>query len=279
MKTSATVAGVLVASLVIAAPNPAFSQHSFLKSGEVDDKDVAVAYYNKIDPDNLRTNLDAWLEVNGYHDPANEIIEVRGHFIDGDLAFWRSISLVEDKRPGYEGNIAFTTANYSTETDAVNGTNPVSIVNMEYSPGPGGDRITKFYMFDKDDGRRVTGATFDRSGEPLHLPAACYACHGGDEGPGETNGTFLAFDLNTMNFGDTTQASLESGFKKLNEAVLRTDPTKATRKLIRGLYGGAGLPRSTQDLTYIPTGWMSEPEPDQHLISRDALDRFKIPWW
>lgn len=271
MKKKSIVAGVLMSSLVMAVPGTAFSQHSFLKSGGVDDANVAIAYYNTIDPNNLRMTQAEWLEVNGYNDPLNEIIEVRGHFSDGDLAFWRSISLVNDKRSGHEDNIAFTTANYNTEMDALNGTNPVSIVNMEYSPGPEDDHITKFYVFDVNTGERVTSTVFDSSNEQLHLPAACYSCHGGDddaeaplpdgynEGSGETNATFLAFDINTMTFGNTTQASLEPNIKKLNEAVLNTDPTKATRKLVKGLYGGAELPRSTQDLTYIPTSWMDEP--------------------
>lgn len=272
MKLKATVVGVLMASLSTAIPGTAYSQHGFLKSGGVDDDDVAIAYYKTIDPNNQRMTQDAWLEVNGFNDPINEIVVVKGHFSDGDLAFWRGISLVVDKRDGYEGNVAFTTANYTTETDALNGTNPVSIVNMEYSQGPEDDQITKFYVFDVNTGQRVTSTVFDSSGEQLHLPAACYSCHGGDddaeaplldgynEGSGETNATFLAFDINTMKFGNTTQASLELAIKKLNEAVLLTDPTKATRKLVKGLYGGSGLPSDTQKLDYIPTSWLEEPE-------------------
>ena len=273
MNKRTIVAGVLMASLSIAVPGTVFSQqHGFLKSGGVDDADVAIEYYNTIDPYEERTTQADWLEVNGYNDSVNKEIDVRGHFSDGDLAFWRSITLVKDKRDGYKGNIAFTTANYNTEKDALNGTNPLSIVNMEYSPGPEGDPITKFYVFDVDTGERVTSTVFDNSGEQLHLPAACFSCHGGDDdaeaplpngyndGSGETNATFLAFDIRTMKFGTTTQADLEAGIKKLNKAVLRTDPTKATRKLIKGLYGGAGLSRNTQDLTYIPASWEDESE-------------------
>ena len=49
-------------------------------------------------------------------------------------------------------------------------------------------------------------------------------------------------------------------FVTYNQAVLRTNPTHATRTLINGLYGGSGLPRSTQDLTYIPSSWVGEEE-------------------
>jgi len=272
MKIRATVAGVLMASLCTAVPGTGWAQHDFLTSGVVDDEEVANAYYDTIDPNNLRLTQNAWLEVNGFNDPINEIIEAKGHFSEGDLAFWRGISMVRDKRDGYKGNIAFTTANYATETDSLNGTNPVSIVNMEYSPGPEEDKITKFYVFDVNSGARMTSTVFDSTGAQLFMPAACYSCHGGDDdaeaplsdgyndGSGETNSTFLSFDINTMSFGNTTQASLEAAFKKMNKAVLRTDPTKATRKLIKGLYGGSKLPLDTQDLSYTPTSWQAESE-------------------
>jgi mono/diheme cytochrome c family protein len=278
MKTRALVVGALMASFCIAVPTTAFAQQDILKAGGVDDEGVANAYYETIDPDNLRTTQDDWEAVNGFNDPLNEVVEATGYFNEGDLAFWRSIFMVEDKRPGYEGNIAFTTINYASEEDALEGDpeKMVSIVNMEYSPGPNGEdedeakRITKFYVYDAVSGDRQISTAFDDRGEALYLPAACFSCHGGDDdaeaplpegyndGSGETNGTFLAFDVNTMTFGNTSLASLEAAFKKMNEAVLRTDPTKATRTLIKGLYGGSGLPRNTQDLAYIPTSWAGE---------------------
>lgn len=103
------------------------------------------------------------------------------------------------------------------------------------------------------------------------MPAACYSCHGGDddaEGPqpngynggsGETNSTFIAFDVNTMSFGGVDQASLEGSFKAFNEAILHTDPTSATETLIEGLYGGPGLPLAEQDTAYIPDDWKANP--------------------
>jgi mono/diheme cytochrome c family protein len=61
-----------------------------------------------------------------------------------------------------------------------------------------------------------------------------------------------------MTFGNPPQADLEKAFKQFNQAVLRTNPTQATRTLINGLYGGSTLPRSTQDLAYIPSSWAGE---------------------
>jgi mono/diheme cytochrome c family protein len=208
--------------------------------------------------------------VNGFNDTRNKVVVAKGYFNEGDLSFWRGIEMVIDQRPGKKGNIAFTTVNYNTEQDALDEVNKVSIVNMEYSPGPDGTRITKFYVFDPVTGARQTSTAFDSRGEQLFLPAACFSCHGGDDdavspltggyndGSGETNGTFLAFDVNTMTFGNTSLASLEKAFKQFNQAVLRTNPTQATKTLINGLYGGSGLPKNTQDLTYIPSSWAGE---------------------
>jgi hypothetical protein len=307
MKTTATVVGALMASFCIAVPTTAFAQQDILKAGGVDDEDVANAYYETIDPDNLRTTQDDWEAVNGFNDPLNEVVEATGYFNEGDLSFWRSIFMVEDKRPGYEGNIAFTTINYASEEDALEGDpeKMVSIVNMEYSPGPNGEdedepkRITKFYVYDAVSGDRLTSTTFDDRGEELYLPAACFSCHGGDDdaeaplpegyndGSGETNGTFLAFDVNTMTFGNTPLASLDEAFKKMNKAVLRTDPTRATRALIKGLYGGAGLPRNTQDLDYIPTSWVGEEELYRDVIvpscrschTTSDTKLLRLSWW
>ena len=84
-----------------------------------------------------------------------------------------------------------------------------------------------------------------RPGNLRTTQGACYSCHGGDddaeaplpdgynEGSGETNATFLLLDVTTMAFGNTPLAGLETDFKKMNEAMLHTDPTKATRALPR----------------------------------------------
>ncbi|MCU7877920.1 MAG: hypothetical protein KZQ84_14165 [Candidatus Thiodiazotropha sp. (ex Lucinoma borealis)] len=299
MKTTSTVVGVLLTSFIIADSGVAQTLQNTLKAGGVDDEEVANAYYETIDPDSQRLSQSDWEDINGYNDPINTVVVAKGHFSAGDLGFWREISMVRDKRDGFRGNIAFTTVNYNTEQDSLDGTNPVSIVNMEYSPGPEEDRITKFYIYDVVTGERVTSTTFDTTGEELFLPAGCFSCHGGDddaeapleggynEGSGETNATFLAFDANTMTFGNTTLASLESAFKELNKAVLRTDPTKATRKLVKGLYGGSRLPRNTQNLDYIPASWADEADLYREVIipscrgchTTSDTKLLSLAWW
>jgi hypothetical protein len=269
--------GTLIAIFCIFEPVAAWAQHDILKAGGVDDEGVAEAYYATIDPDNLRTTQSDWEEENGFNDPVNEVVVAKGYFNEGDLSFFRSIHMVEDKRRGYRGNVAFTTVNYRSESDALAEINKVSVVNMEYSEGPEEDHLSKFYVF-SPDGARQNGTAFvpgdpGEAGETLYLPAACYSCHGGDddaespmpsegynEGSGETNATFLAFDIHTMRFDNTSQASLEPAFKQMNKAILHTDPTKATRALIKGLYGGSRLPRATQVPDYIPASWESEAE-------------------
>ena len=272
---------VLMASFCIAVPGTAWGgNHSFLKANGVDDEEVAKAYYRTIDPNNLRMTQQEFEDVNGFNDPRNTVVDVRGYKNEGDLGFWRSIRMVRDKRPGYEDNIAFTTANYETEAASLAGKPTVSIVNMEYSPGPEDDMLTKFYVFEVDDvnnnGKRLTSTSFDGI-ETLYLPAACYSCHGGDddaesplaeynEGSGETNATFLLIDVATQSSNTIPMATLEVDFKKVNEAVLDTDPSKATRALIKGLYGGPGLPRDTQDLSYIPSSWVGEEQLYREVI-------------
>ena len=302
-KLKAAITGVLLAGVIL--PGAVYSddeENGFLKANGVDNEAVANAYYQTIDPDNLRLTQYDWENVNGYHDPVNEIVEVAGHFNASDLGFWRRISMVEDKRPGYTGNIAFTTVNYVTEYDAVNDVNPVSIVNMEYSPGPEGNRITKFYIYDGATGQRLTKTVFDpdqATAEELYLPAGCFSCHGGEDdaeaplpngyndGTGETDGGFLAFDFNVFEFGSlVTRADQKAAVKKLNQGVLKTNPPQAVKKLIRGLYGGRGLPRNTQDSSYVPSSWVTEPQLYQVIVT-DCLgchtlsesEVLSLKWW
>jgi len=295
MRTRIIVVSALMASFSIAFSGAAWPQMDALKAGGVDTVEVAIAYYNTIDPYGLRETQAEWREENGFNDLAtNRIIDARGYENVGDLGFYRGIEMVRDKRPGKKGGIAFTTVNYNSQEDANQDKCQVSVVNMEYSQGPEGDDwIVKFYVFEpKNDpagtvcgrtdpltqpnsdsnnpnaGMRAYSTAFPDS-EELYVPAACYSCHGGDddaeapiesynEGSGETNATFLLFDVATMNLAGTSEADLEAKFRKFNKAVLRTDPSKATRTLARGLYGGRKLPYPTQDTDYIPDSWVGD---------------------
>ena len=332
---------ITVAAFCIAASGTTLAQlvpNKPLKVNGVDDLGVAESYYKTIDPNDEKTNLEDWREANGFNDPINTVVEAKGFYSNGDVGFWRLIQMVIDERPGFEGNVAFHTVNYNTEIDSLTDQNAVSIINMEYSPGPmsvassnirsGRDaigtrdedrdedhedrhkrnkrdrdedrnedrtnnssadgRITQFYVFDTGPtGIRLPSTSYDFRNEQLFLPAACFACHGGDDnakspmppegyagGTGETGATFLSYDLRIMAFADDnppprgtadtppdnrmTLADVEAAFKKFNEGVLLTNPTEETIALINGIYGGEGLPNDTQNLDYIPADWMAE---------------------
>ena len=238
-----------------------------LKANGVSTEADAIRYYQTIDPNDLRLTQDAWRQVNGFNDPVNEVVVVGGHKNTSDLGFWRRIEMVIDKRPGYVGNVAMTTFNFANEQDAFVNQNPLSIVNMEYSPGPNGDRITKFYIYNANGGREYS-TIFDpdlTKAEKLFLPNGCAACHGGGRKDfatrgGKTGGGFLAFDFNVFEYGTlTSRADNEANVKKLNQGVLKTKPPSAVKSLISGLYGGYKLPLATQNTAYRPSTWDTEP--------------------
>jgi hypothetical protein len=246
------------------APGAVYSGN-LLKANGVSTEADAIKYYQTIDPNNLKLTQDAWREANGFNDPGNEIVVVGGHKNVSDLGFWRRIEMVIDQRPGYVGNVAMTTFNFETEQDAFLNTNAKSIVNMEYSPGPNGDRITKFYIYDAA-GNRKNSTFFDPhppTREELFLPNGCASCHGGGRDftsrGGKTGGGFLAFDFNVFEYGTlTSRAENEANVKKLNKGVLKTYPPSAVQNLIRGLYGGKNLPLATQNSAYRPSAWDTE---------------------
>ena len=257
---------ISVAFLAGSTVSGAVYSGKLLKANGVSTEADAIKYYQTIDPNNLRLTQDAWRAVNGFGDPMNEVVVVGGHKNASDLGFWRRIEMVIDKRPGYVGNVAMTTFNFETEQDAFLNVNAKSIVNMEYSPGPTGDRITKFYIYDAA-GNRKNSTFFDpdpATREELYLPNACAACHGGGRDfatrGGKTGGGFLAFDFNVFEYGNlTSRADNEANVKKLNRGVLMTNPPGAVTSLVRGLYGGRNLPLATQNSAYRPSDWGTEP--------------------
>lgn len=269
MKSKLITAALISVALMGGSIGTVYSS-PLLKANGVSTSQDAADYYATIDPGNLRLTQAAWREVNGFNDPVNEVVVVGGHKNTSDLGFWRRIEMVIDMRWGKRRNVAFTTFNFATENDAFLNQNPLSIVNMEYSPGPNGDRIAKFYIYNPD-GTRKTSTFFDPDGihdpaakEELFLPNGCASCHGGGEDfrahSGKTDGGFLAFDFNVFEYGTlTSRAANEANVKKLNQGVLMTDPPSAVKSLIFGLYGGYKLPSATQNSAYMPSDWATEP--------------------
>ena len=251
---------------------------NLLKANGVSTEADAIMYYNTIDPNSLRLTQAAWRDINGFNDLRNEIVVVGGHKNISDLGFWRRIEMVIDKRPGYVGNVAMTTFNFVNEADTVDPKNAKSIVNMEYSPGPNGDRITKFYIYNASGGRE-NGTIFDpdlAKAETLFLPNGCASCHGGRKdfatSGGKTGGGFLAFDFNVFEYGTlTSRAANEANVKKLNKGVLMTKPPSAVKNLVSGLYGGNDLPSVTQNSAYRPSDWPSSEQALWNVVVKDCL--------
>jgi hypothetical protein len=265
---------------------------TLLKANGVSTDADATKYYNYIDPGNLRSDQAHWRCVNGFPDagcdPAlgnsvNTIVLVKGHKNKSDLGsdvngpsvayaglgFWRRLELVVDKRSGYQGNVAMSTFNFDPGK-CCDPANAKSIVNMEYSPGPAGNRITKFYIYNPA-GTRVNSTVFDPNpgtAEALFLPNACASCHGGGKDytvrGGSTGGGWLAFDFNVFDYSvaaeGETQAANEANVKALNKAVLMTNAGDDNSALIQGLYGGRGLPLAAQNMAYRPKSWDTEPK-------------------
>jgi len=299
-KFRAAIPGVLLALSLV--PGTGYSG-PLLKALGVSTNPEANAYYNYIDPGNRRLTQDQWKCVNGFlnvpgcatDNSANTVVTVKGHKNKSDLGsdagsyaslgFWRRIDLVVDKRSGFQGNVAMTTFNFATQADCCDPANAKSIVNMEYSPGPAGNRITKFYIYAGNTnppntpppcnptakyGDRVLCTIFDpntAAAEYLSLPKGCASCHGGGKDytvrGGSTGGGFLAFDFNVFDYvdavGGETQLGNEPNVKALNQAVLMTNPSDDVRAQIYGLYGGTGLPLATQKTAYRPSSWDTEP--------------------
>jgi hypothetical protein len=284
MNLKVVISGVLLAASML--PGTVYSGPLLKANGVSTDQD-AQDYYKMIDPANERLTQADWRRVNGFGDAKNTTVIVDGHKNVSDLGFWRRIEMVIDKRPGYVGNVAMTTFNFEVGpndpnpqglTRCCNPVDAASIVNMEYSPGQTGDRITKFYIYNPENaarfganaGKRKLATFYDpvvSRREDLSMPNGCASCHGGGHDfrvrGGDTGGGFIAFDFNVFSYvGSNTDRTLddnEAKVKLLNQGVLMTNPDIPVKNLVRGLYGGRTLPRATQNSAYRPTSWATEP--------------------
>ena len=288
---------LLALSSALALAGPLHAGNLLKALGVSKDADAA-AYYAYIDSGSERTTQHDFKCFNGFPndtdttcDPAkypgnsaNIRITVQGHKNISDLGsnvgsyanlgFFRRIDLVVDRRSGKQGNVAMTTFNF-LPGDCCEAANAASIVNMEYSPGPAHNRVTKFYIYcgGKDPegcvpDSRKNHTIFDPNvpaAEKLSLPNGCASCHGGGKDytvrGGSTGGGFLAFDFNVFDYPNGgNQAGNVTNVKALNQAVLMTNASDDVRAQIYGLYGGAGLPRATQNTAYRPSSWDTEPQ-------------------
>jgi hypothetical protein len=241
----------------------------------------AEAYYQTIDPRRRKTTFEVWKQANEFNVFGNDARDAHATYLNGaDLNFGRDMFV----KYRSDGGVASYVQNYPTVQDAVNGTNLLATVAFEYGPPvddngvpiPNRPQFTTFYVFDKT-GARVTKVDLDGRGEKF-IPGLCNVCHGGKPKPvhpvtgkyqdsGDTGAQWIPWDLDTFGFAPRfTKDAQQAEFKKLNTAILHTNPTDATTILIEGWYGGQGLPHDTFDGSFVPPGWNNTAEGDKRAL-------------
>jgi hypothetical protein len=248
---------------------PLYSSHSVFRGSEQN----AQAYYKVIDPFDRRTTFDDWKAVNGFSFSGAE--DAHAVYLNGaDLNFGRSMFV----KTRSNGDVASYVQNYPTLADAINNTNLIATVAMEYRApenDPSAPKFTTFYVFGAT-GERLTKIDLDGRGEK-YVPGLCNVCHGGKpkqggfhgsiatyEDQGDTGAKWIPWDLDTYKFHPSlTRQTQEAEFKKLNAAVFGTNPTSAAKVLINGWYGGDGMPNETFDGGFVPRGWQNTSDGDK----------------
>jgi hypothetical protein len=211
--------------------------------GVVESRTTAQAYYAAIDPGNLRTNLDDWLNDNcmqrelagppGYYGS-----DIHSTYLnDRDLGFGREMYFKTDCTTAQRsatgatintvgGERASIVFNYSSLEGAIKRSGSFLAVAMEYrADASGGPKYTRFYTFAPDprtrEWKRVASANFDGRRE-RYTPGNCTVCHGGKPkasytpatpGGGDLGGTFIPWDLNALLFADTDQSVVDERLK------------------------------------------------------------------
>lgn len=257
---------------------PIHSSHAVFDGSE----DNATAYYKVIDPFDLRTTFDDWRTDNGLTSCDPEDCAHAVYLNGADLNLGRRMFV----RKRLTGDIASYVQNFPTLGDAVNQTNLVATVAMEYGPpddDPSAPAFTKFFLFDAN-GERATKIDLDGRGEK-YVPGVCNACHGGKpklggfhgdlavyQDRGDTGAKWIPWDLDTYGYHpNLSRAEQEDEFKRLNAFILETDPTSATSILVEGWYGGEGLPDEIFNGNFVPTGWSDTPEGDKSKLYLEVV--------
>jgi hypothetical protein len=258
----------LIVSLTPPDPNKflSFPLHSSHEIFEGSDEQTE-AYYKTLDPLDRKTTLEDWKHQNDLNSCASPDCTHAVYFNGLDLGFGRSVFV----KVLPNGDVASYLQNYSSVEDATQGRNLLATVAMEYSAPinqSGSPKFTKFYAFNAR-GERINKIDLDGRGEKF-LPGLCNACHGGKPKPadlahknyfdnGDTGAKWIPWDLDTFEYHPSlTRAMQEDKFKRLNETVLHTDPTSTASLLIKGWYGGEGVPNPIFDGTFVPPGWRED---------------------
>lgn len=244
--------------------------------------DATTAYYNQIDPLNLRPTLNDFIAVNGLGGAS----EFRGAFANsGDLGFGRDMHCAANG-----ANVACYVTNYGKITtpdsdDANHAANQtaaevVATVAMEFSPietqlgdPPDPEQVVKFYVYNAIGTAKLNAADLDGRGfRPI--PQLCMVCHNGAYPGGAVVGAappfnnradvklqsrFLPFDLRYYTFPTVAgfdKASQQAAFKNLNEQIVNAgNAGVSTTEIITKWYAGG----TAQDEDIVATGWNDQP--------------------
>lgn len=217
----------------------AFSR--YLERKGIGDLAQAQRYYLEIDPGSARATLGGFWSQNGF-DPATGGApdEVRTSFINfNDLGFGRDMHCRQDP---ITDDVACYVTNYGAGDQApgnydlakaADKTTALATVAMEYSPGPGGPKIVKFYAFagGAADAPRIESADLDGAGQKF-IPNLCLNCHGGTYQPmnpsdptnSELNmgASFREFDI--YSYRDGTLGDKPNELASGNHAIVNLDP-------------------------------------------------------
>ena len=197
---------------------------SFDASG-VSSEAYAQAYYRAVDPNDERTTLADWQQVNGFDQGGITHVTFRD---TNDLGYGRDMYA----RQTTDGDIAFYVNNYVVilrEGDSANygplnldaalaqdserhiGSNAIEFSRLD-PDDPNSPRILKFFTFSPADSdgvqTRITAANLDGRGTK-YMPTMCLLCHGGTMLPLDDNGDFPVQTLLSAKFNRLDPNSFE----------------------------------------------------------------------
>jgi hypothetical protein len=152
--------------------------------------------------------------------------------------------------------------------NAVNGTNLVACVAMDYSVTSGVNNEQPFirFLIFGPSGQLLPSINLDGRREKF-VPGTCVVCHGGDHyagkfpedgsGPANVGGHFLPYDTGNFEFSGKpglTEANQEAAIYSLNQNVLSAGPTPSEEELIAGWYAKG----HTLNKNYLPLSWQGK---------------------
>lgn len=158
-------------------------------------------------------------------------------------------------------------------------------------------RFTRHYTFDPApvQSRRLM-VNLDGKG-PKAMPVPCIVCHGGRADPllpdgsfprgGDTLAKLQPLDAGSFEYSTAagrTLAEQQAGIKFINQAVYESYAANETpangewdssmaREMLESWYGGAGLPNGVFDDSYVPAGWLPDPNDGSPPAGADGLYR------